>query len=50
MPEGLSDVLTADLAIGCLIVITVGVARGFTGFASGLVNVALLRITTGLGL
>ena len=50
MPEGLSDVLTVDLAIGYLIVITAGVARGYTGYVSGLVNVALLRITTGLGL
>ncbi len=39
--------LTTDLAIAYLIVITAGVARGFTGFVSGLVNVALLTVLYG---
>ncbi len=39
--------LTTDLAVAYLIVITAGVARGFTGFVAGLVTVALLTVLYG---
>ena len=47
MMEMLLQVLTADLAFAYLIVITAGIARGFTGFVAGLVNVALLALLYG---
>lgn len=47
MPEVLVHVLTADLAIAYLSVILAGIARGFTGFVAGLVNVALLTFVYG---
>lgn len=47
MPALLAQVLTPDLAAACLIVILAGIARGFTGFAAGLVNVALLTLLYG---
>lgn len=47
MPEALLDVLSADLAVAYLIVVLAGVARGFTGFVAGLINVALLTLLYG---
>lgn len=47
MQDVLLQVLSADLLSAYLIVILAGIARGFTGFVAGLVNVALLTLLYG---
>jgi len=47
MLDDLFHVASADLAVAYLIVIFAGVARGFTGFVAGLINVALLTLLYG---
>jgi len=47
MSELLATILTDKLAIAYSIVILAGIARGFTGFAAGLVNVGLLTLLFG---
>ncbi len=47
MLEILATVLTVKLVIAYSIVILAGIARGFTGFAAGLINVALLTLLFG---
>ena len=47
MQDALLHVISGDLAVAYLVVILAGIARGFTGFVAGLVNVALLTLIYG---
>lgn len=47
MQEALLHVLSVNLAFAYFSVILAGIARGFTGFVAGLVNVALLTLVYG---
>ena len=47
MIELLPNIFTTDLVLAFMIVILAGIARGFTGFVSGLVNVGLLALLYG---
>lgn len=47
MQDAFLQVLSTNLAAAYLIVILAGITRGFTGFAAGLVNIALLTLLYG---
>ena len=47
MQDAFLQVISVDLAVAYLIVIVAGITRGFTGFAAGLVNIALLTLLYG---